>query len=854
LAGIIRNQLQVLDVDLYSRFCVIEQKARSLLEYSQGGAHIFYTTHGYSHTSQVEQNYDWLLAIDDLSKFNKKELFCLLVATYFHDAFMIPKRPGDELRARQEHAVKAVEYLKTHCDAIGIDIHEASCVGEVIRGHHVQSLDEITPETVLGSDVVDQRKLAACLSVADICHADASRAPRIVAEYLDLDPESHWHWRRHLQIGGVARKNDDILVSGTIFSDDGEKTILAYCDEIRKQLNIVKPYFRSILLPVSDVKLLLTRSSSPVERPLSFQADMSKLLDLLINSVYSDRNVFIREIIQNSLDACRIRMASELQSKGYKPQIICTALYKERSTYPWGVRIDDNGVGMSINDFEDTVLWLGRSISSNEDIVELLQSGTMPPLIGVFGIGMMSCFGVAEEIMIASAKAGSQPFRVKIKSIFDQIMPSQDDDDSLGTTILIKFQNSVTISPRAVCDKYFWNINGPTIRVGDDLSAPEFLVPRKEVFKRYAHFELLKHNISLVPSENAEFFFAHRTNGVTLFLWHDSDDPIGREYIGDITVLSEGIYVCETKADRILPKSMAFLSGAIDLSAGKIDLAASRENFLQNQKYNSIRVEVDAMFAPVILELVRRSKVAHLENLHRYLLCEVYSRLESGERALFFDCIGEYDIETFSKQTEIKQCLTEEVVYLFQPEGRFVRPESEFNGDTFYKKRNDLQQMARYSLDAQGFVVVKARLLREQNDDDDSDYRVRDYKDDELIVGYLTHNGVEVVDISKEFVEEAALRSVPVSARVRRLVGHDIKFVDFGTKMNEASLCVQGTLYMNINSKIVRSLIEAIDAEINPSIAEHLARVVVLLHQYDFQKLEDYILRTIQTADAKRNS
>jgi hypothetical protein len=316
LAGIIRNQLQALDLDLYSRFCVIEQKAKALLEYSQGGAHLFYTTHGYSHTSQVEQNYDWLLDVDDLPEFNKKELFCLLLATHFPDANMIPKRPGDEARARYEHAVKAADYLKTHCDEIGIDIHEASCVGEIIRGHQVQLLDEIAPETVLGSDVIDQRKLAACLSIADICHADASRAPTIVARYLDLDPESHWHWRRHLQIGGVARKNDYILVSGTIFSDDGEKAISAYCDDIRRQLNIVKPFFRSVLTPISDVKLLLTRSSSPVERPLSFQADMSKLLDLLINSVYSDRNVFIREIIQNSLDACKpLGFARELSAE-----------------------------------------------------------------------------------------------------------------------------------------------------------------------------------------------------------------------------------------------------------------------------------------------------------------------------------------------------------------------------------------------------------------------------------------------------------------------------------------------------------------------------------------------------------
>jgi hypothetical protein len=849
LAGIVRSQLQALDVELYSRFHVIEQKAKSLLEYSQGGAHIFYTTHGYSHISRVEQNYDWLLSVDDLATFTRKELFCLLVATYFHDAFMIPPRAGEENKARNAHATEASKYLREHADTISIDVHEATCIGEIIKGHHVKSFDDIAPETVLGSDLVDQRKLAACLSVADICHADASRAPRILVEYLDLDPESHWHWRRHLQIGGVARKNDKILVSGTIFSDDGDKALKAYCDDIRLQLEIVKPYFRSVLLPISDVELLLNRASSPVERPLVFQADMSKLLDLLINSVYSDRNVFIREVIQNSLDACRIRSAIECSnvSSAYAPQIICTALFNKGDIIPWGIRVDDNGVGMSINDFEDTVLWLGRSISTDEGIAELLETGRMTNLIGVFGIGIMSCFGVAEEITISSSKKNSQPFRVMIKSVFDHILPSQDADNTLGSTIIVRFQKNIKLSLHAIMDKYFWNINSAVIRFGEDICTQDSAISRREAFERYGHFELLRHNVALVPSGKKEFYFTQNFPDGQLFLWHDSNELVGREHIGDITVLSEGIYVCDTKSDKILPKCIAFVSGAIDIAASKIDLAASRENFIQNKKLDILKGEVSPLLGSVVRDLVVKSnEEEETDHLHRYLLSEIFVRLEPAEREMFYENITKYLVRISTSETiSLHDCLEEDVIYLYQPAGRFVSPVCDFNGEAFFKQRNDLQEIARYSLEGQGFIVIEARILKEE-EIIFREEEAKEFKDDRLITGFLGYHGIEVIDISKDYAEESEIKSLPVSADVRKLVGSGVKFVDFGSQMEHPSLFALGTLYLNIRSQPVAELMRSLDLNVGSSTAEHLTKMFVLLHSREFDALENYILESIK--------
>src|SRR5689334_6857629 len=107
----LRTRLQLSDEHLYHRFRAIEAELEKLLEFSQGGSHLFFTPHGLSHVSRLEQSYDWLLTQEDLDAFNRMEAFILLIATYVHDILMIPRRPGDETRARAEHASGVAEFL-----------------------------------------------------------------------------------------------------------------------------------------------------------------------------------------------------------------------------------------------------------------------------------------------------------------------------------------------------------------------------------------------------------------------------------------------------------------------------------------------------------------------------------------------------------------------------------------------------------------------------------------------------------------------------------------------------------------------------------------------------------------------
>jgi len=439
-SSMLRRRLQEISGEKYAQLQVVERKAYQLLEYVQAGGNIKFTPHGYSHVSGVEKNYDWILLENDIDHFNASEIFCLLVATFFHDALMLPKKLGDEDNARAMHIDRAHDFLLQKADSLGISVHEADAISEVIKGHGIDNLNEIREKVVLGTERVELRKLAACLSLADITHADSSRAPEIVFRHLELNEDSKYHWRRHLQISGITRQDDSIIMSALVFSAEGENAVAEYRQYIEDQLNIIKPYFNSILTPLKRVELSSNRLDSPLQQTLQFEANTPAILKLLIEGVYDRVDVFVRELVQNSLDSCLIRSAKlKKRNDPYKPQIVLT-LFKDKKSYV-AFRVDDNGVGMDIHDVQDTLLWIGSSISTDTEINALLHKAFNKNLIATFGIGLLSCFKASDSISIRTAKENSTSLEISLTGISDNINPQKSSDSSVGTTIIVKIND-----------------------------------------------------------------------------------------------------------------------------------------------------------------------------------------------------------------------------------------------------------------------------------------------------------------------------------------------------------------------------------------------------------------------------
>ena len=142
------------------------------------------------------------------------------------------------------------------------------------------------------------------------------------------------------------------------------------------------------------------------EETLSFQAEVAKLLDIVVHSLYSDREIFLRELISNASDSCdRLRYAAQTRSDlvaGDGEFRIRLIPDKEAGT----LTIVDNGFGMNK---EDLIANLGTIAKSGTDeFLRALGEGARKNSnqIGQFGVGFYSAFMVADKVDVLTAKAG----------------------------------------------------------------------------------------------------------------------------------------------------------------------------------------------------------------------------------------------------------------------------------------------------------------------------------------------------------------------------------------------------------------------------------------------------------------
>jgi molecular chaperone HtpG len=147
----------------------------------------------------------------------------------------------------------------------------------------------------------------------------------------------------------------------------------------------------------------------------AFQADVARLLDLMVHSVYSERDIFLRELISNGADACEKLRHEALSNPALTADqsgfLISVSLDKANRT----LSVADNGIGMSQEELATSLGTIARSgtrafldklqADAHDDTKEAAPVGS--DLIGQFGIGFYSAFMVASRIDVLSRRAGT---------------------------------------------------------------------------------------------------------------------------------------------------------------------------------------------------------------------------------------------------------------------------------------------------------------------------------------------------------------------------------------------------------------------------------------------------------------
>jgi len=144
----------------------------------------------------------------------------------------------------------------------------------------------------------------------------------------------------------------------------------------------------------------------PKSEKLEFQTEVSQLLKLMINSVYSEKEVFVRELISNASDACdKLRYLATTKEKLIQddPDLKIQIQINKKENF---ISFIDNGIGMNKKDLIENLGTIARS-GTTQFIKEMSESKTKDlSLIGQFGVGFYSAFMVAAETQVTTRKAG----------------------------------------------------------------------------------------------------------------------------------------------------------------------------------------------------------------------------------------------------------------------------------------------------------------------------------------------------------------------------------------------------------------------------------------------------------------
>jgi len=275
-----------------------------------------------------------------------------------------------------------------------------------------------------------------------------------------------------------------------------------------------------------------------------FKAEIQQVLDLVVHSLYSKKEIFLRELISNASDAIDRAQYLGLTEKSLLAdapvwRIDIIADPKEKT-----LTITDNGIGMSEEELDKN---LGVIASSGTKAfikaLEENKAADIPEVIGQFGVGFYSGFMVAEQVTVITLKRGEGQKPVKWTSAGDGTYTLEEAErDKPGTTIVLKLREDMEEylkewRIRELVKKYSNFIAYP-IRFGDNGEAPKEDAAPLNTMKA-----LWKRPKNEVTDEEAKEFYAHLT--------HDYTEPLKT-----IHMSVEG--AIEFKALLFLPKTAGF--------------------------------------------------------------------------------------------------------------------------------------------------------------------------------------------------------------------------------------------------------------------------------------------------------
>ncbi len=340
-------------------------------------------------------------------------------------------------------------------------------------------------------------------------------------------------------------------------------------------------------------------------RPKQFKAESKRLLDLMINSIYTNKEIFIRELISNASDALDKIYFLSLEDDSINIDrtdlTIKIEIDKENRT----VTISDNGIGMNKDELEENLGTIAKS--GSRAFKEAIESGKDDvDIIGQFGVGFYSAFMVSDQVIVQTRKVNeSAGFQFTSSGVEGYTLTSIEKDNH-GTTIICKIKEDAneeefdqfleSYKIRQLIKQYSDYIRYPIHMKKDEEDEIETLNSMIPIWKRsksdindedYHQFYKDKFNDFEDPAKVIHMQVeGNMTFSALLFIPKKTPfNFYSNEYEKGLQLYSKGVFIMD-KAKELIGDYFRFARGLVD--SPDLSLNISREILQHNRQLKAI--------------------------------------------------------------------------------------------------------------------------------------------------------------------------------------------------------------------------------------------------------------------------
>ncbi|KHN78556.1 Heat shock protein 75 kDa, mitochondrial [Toxocara canis] len=611
---------------------------------------------------------------------------------------------------------------------------------------------------------------------------------------------------------------------------------------VRRQPRMVATY----RLPSTPLSTVIVRQYSetaqkPAEK-FEFQAETKNLLDIVAKSLYSDQEVFIRELVSNASDALEKRRCAHLSS-GDDANIA----YEIKITTDENTKklvFEDNGIGM---DREDLVKCLGTIAKSGskefveEQKVRNASEASAESIIGQFGVGFYSAFMVANQVTVSTRKEGTDVGYIWKWTGADEYSIEETGALPIGTKVEIMLKPgdaSEFSKPQRVIDvinKYSYFITLPITVNGErvnTMNAIWTMNPKEVTNEMHDTFfrQLAKTHLPHLVTDRPQFTIHYKADApinVRALLYAPSHNVSTLEFASGTEESGVSLYarrvLIKANAKELLPRYLRFLVGVVD--SEDIPLNLSREMLQMDAVLIKLRRVLTDKIVSFFLTQMKKDRIKYGEFYKGYSLFFKEGLCIEQDQNVKEQIASLLLFESSSLKPGVKTSLNEyvdrmqegqkEIYYLFAPNRQLAENSPYFE---MFKSQNREVLFAYEAADETVFLSLPQYKMKQLKSVDNwaktegadqpsaETTTIRDVDKKDLLDWMKTTLGsVKVYEIKSS----NRISEHPCMLTVRTEMGMARHLLRIGQiKDMEHLVFLQPTLHVNLNHPIISALVK----------------------------------------------